>query len=824
MIPPARRRARGVARPRAVGTAVAATLAVFAAFGHPAAHAAVDAPVTVVAADPQLRNAGAGVTLAADGTPLWTSLNPLDGDPAGALNLTATTNEQIVAGQPQPAPVNPGRVFVAPEGGSGKPAVIVPDNWTQSPAANGKGTVYTNPANPNEQIRIMESGKYNPDGYVRNRDNAGRYLGADGKPLTGPDGKPVTGKNDPAAHVDVFYRGLLQWFPKLRSFPFLLLPGQQEMLDNLQRCGTPTCGPRTETSLPQGHTLLADASGPNSPLLVDLGGAQDTQIEGYPLALGGTDLIGNLDSSPYLQPDSPLALPTYSFDADNTFRVDSFDKGVNFQDIRFVGMVLDPASRAPFFRADVVPVADPAAAGLGAAELQARTARFKQYFTEGVSMPQSDIHISVESAIAPDDTRSAAIVLPEPLRRTSAARVMVADDIKMKRDYLATVARGAEETVNDGITGMWNALLATSPNYTAWLLRGLPTIDVDARALIVGAPATVTRGTGPADGGGHRITAAPLDLQTFLDRCEAGLPPGYEQDAAEVQALRATVCAQITDRMAALRPAFVDKLNTAAEYAELRLVYNAMAHAKLYKDLTSTDPATPYDRYRETGVLPPDAAVPGEFPEAELLAQVTTAGTDRYEVPCGDDGGVPVCAPPGSFEVFGGVDWSALTQTVQPMTDPVEVTRTTASTTAAVRNPDGSYTLNLGTALPDDLPEYVAGITGDPRAGSAAVSLRNVGRAAPASSYLQVFDVALGADGAELARTPVHTAVSPPAAPGGPAVDVPVACPSCATPVAGAVRRLLVASVALGQQSGQTFTVEAELNARNDVGLEFANG
>jgi hypothetical protein len=548
------------------------------------------------------------------------------------------------------------------------------------------------------------------------------------------------------------------------------------------------------------------------------------QVSGYPVLGDSSTFLDDLQSPVYLL-DSSVQFQEYRYE--NFVPLQIFDKGVNFRSIDFTGLTLDDDSGAPFFRADLTPAA-PGEPGLGRAELLARSERFKQYFLEGMAMQQSDLHVSVEADTDAGGARQARVVLPDTLRTTSAARVMVDSDITMKRDYLADVTRGAEATVNDGVLGIWTEELAKSPNYGRLLVetKGLPGLRVSSRAVIVGGRVQVERGRAPDAGGEdtYRVVESPLDLQTFVDECQVNYGSTPESFRTELEAVRVTTCGRIAARMAERKPAFVTKLNTAAEYAELRLVYNALAHSLLYKVLAQDLPNSPYAAFANTGRLPADITPAGAFPESDYVARATaTAGTERATAPCGSHGGQTYCVTgEATLEVFGGVDWDVLDGDEKDLDTTLSWFRA-AVPTLGVANTEGVRSLNLGTALAGGLPEYVVHAQGDPRT-SFSVTMHNLGTAAPAGRYLILQDVATNAEGEVLRDKTILQQVTTTRLGTDQWEKLDITCSACAEAIPGATKRWVQATVYLGTLTDAgTFTLEPEFNPLNTTGLVYQN-
>lgn len=541
------------------------------------------------------------------------------------------------------------------------------------------------------------------------------------------------------------------------------------------------------------------------------------EVEAYPVedAAGVDSLLDYLESPTYLESD-------YQFEeyGEESLEPGIFDKGVNFSSMDFSGFALDSGSNAPFFRADLRPAGEGAPA-VDRAELSAQTERFKRYFLEAITANQADIRVSIEALPSDGQSRQAQIVVPEAWRATTAAQVMVDADILMKQSFLADVVRGQEDVVNDGVTGLWVAELAESPQYGSWLARGLPNIGVSTRATIVSGPAQIQQGGDPAGSDDVvRVADTPLDLQTFLDRCELG--PGFEDAVTDLQPIVDTVCGQITQRMTDRRPAFVTTLNTAPEYAELRLVHEAVVHAALYEQVVG-DRTSPYGGFANTGVLPADLVSPTAFPEAEYLSRITaTVGSDRTTAPCATEP-APCVAGESNVEIFGGVALTDPLPAAAPVGNAAEWSRMAVPSIGVQVAGDGTRALNLGTALAGPLPEYLARATGDPRA-SVTVTMRNVGTVQPASRYLLARDIAADAEGTILSETDVTADLSANAAAPGAVETVVVTCPSCGQVVPGAVYRELRVEVYLGKAEGNTFTLDPEFDPDNTTGIVFQGG
>jgi hypothetical protein len=78
----------------------------------------------------------------------------------------------------------------------------VPENWTVQPTRSGGGVQYTNPANPNQNVRVMQGNPNSPypnsqGPYVRQQNAGGTYLRQDGTPSPLPKG----GLRDGDAHI-----------------------------------------------------------------------------------------------------------------------------------------------------------------------------------------------------------------------------------------------------------------------------------------------------------------------------------------------------------------------------------------------------------------------------------------------------------------------------------------------------------------------------------------------------------------------------------------------------------------------------------------------
>jgi hypothetical protein len=78
----------------------------------------------------------------------------------------------------------------------------VPDNWKATPTETGGGVQFTNSANTNQNVRIMQGnpGSQYPNSqaaYVRQQNAGGTYLRQDGTPSPLPKG----GRNDGDAHI-----------------------------------------------------------------------------------------------------------------------------------------------------------------------------------------------------------------------------------------------------------------------------------------------------------------------------------------------------------------------------------------------------------------------------------------------------------------------------------------------------------------------------------------------------------------------------------------------------------------------------------------------
>jgi hypothetical protein len=79
-----------------------------------------------------------------------------------------------------------------------KPAGI-PDNWMASPTRKGGGTVYTNPDNPNDLVRVMPGDPNSPHPTRRGPyviDQNGGYRDVNGNRISGRN----PGRN-PRAHI-----------------------------------------------------------------------------------------------------------------------------------------------------------------------------------------------------------------------------------------------------------------------------------------------------------------------------------------------------------------------------------------------------------------------------------------------------------------------------------------------------------------------------------------------------------------------------------------------------------------------------------------------
>lgn len=493
-----------------------------------------------------------------------------------------------------------------------------------------------------------------------------------------------------------------------------------------------------------------------------------------------------------------------------------FDKGVNFTSIRFSGFALDSGSNAPFFRVELQE-APPGAPGVPLAELAGQDRRFKEYFTEAMALTSQDIRVSVEAAPDVNGQRTAKIVVPDPLRATRAGRAMVDADITMKRDFLADVVRGQEDVVGDGVLGAWTAELAASPDYAALVQGGLPTFDLSVRARIVSGPAAVKRGFDAESAKDLvRVADVPLDLETFVDTCR--LSPGYEDKLPVLQPLVDRLCAGVAQRMGERKTAFVAKLNSAPEYAELRLVHEAVVQATLYKSLLTGGGSSPYGSFDDTGVVPAKFAVAGAFPEAEYLARTTaTAGVDRATAPC-------ATTPQGSqlcfdselrYEIFGGVSFDAPVAAPVPLPDPAAVARVSVPS-LGVLNQDGLRQASTGTVLPLEYAEYAIASKGDPRSGPVTVTVANAGQTDVAQQYLVATDIATDAAGTVLSSRPVKAQLSPAVAiPGKPEV-ITLTCPTCGQPVPGAVVRRLEITMDFGKVAEDgVFDTSTEFNPVN---------
>ena len=78
----------------------------------------------------------------------------------------------------------------------------VPEGWTIQPTKSGGGVQYVNPANTNQNVRVMQGNPNSPypnsqAPYVRQQTAAGTYLRQDGTPSTLPKG----GLHDGDAHI-----------------------------------------------------------------------------------------------------------------------------------------------------------------------------------------------------------------------------------------------------------------------------------------------------------------------------------------------------------------------------------------------------------------------------------------------------------------------------------------------------------------------------------------------------------------------------------------------------------------------------------------------
>ena len=83
----------------------------------------------------------------------------------------------------------------APGTGIGRPAVV-PDGWTEQPSRKGGGTVYVDPANPHNRVRVMPGDPNSPNPAMREPymkvQVSGRYIDAGGNQVSG---------DSPEAHI-----------------------------------------------------------------------------------------------------------------------------------------------------------------------------------------------------------------------------------------------------------------------------------------------------------------------------------------------------------------------------------------------------------------------------------------------------------------------------------------------------------------------------------------------------------------------------------------------------------------------------------------------
>jgi|GEM_PF-6673630 len=543
------------------------------------------------------------------------------------------------------------------------------------------------------------------------------------------------------------------------------------------------------------------------------------QIGTYPTAEGdAAGYFEQLSATSYVF-DDEFVVPEYSYDSSSGLleAIGLLDQGVNFQNIRLSGFVPDSASGAPFFRLEVerAPAGQP---GVSKADIDAAIERFKKYFLEGIAIVDGDYRISVDSETGPNGERNAVIDVPASLLVSNMGRVMVDADIRMKRTFLADIVRGEEAVVNDGIFGLWFSLLAQSPHYGAWLQAGeLPALSLSVRGLIVGGDVQVAK----HNSGGYYVVDAPLDFLWFIDALQLSKPEAYRGDqasdlAARINTLRSQLEARISSRV----PGFIDVLNTSAEYDELRRVYLALANAKLYKAIAPSLSSVPYLAFYNSNQIPNDVRPADPFPTSEFLDRVkTTAGTERATFPCGTLPDGQTFCPSGEFqyEIFGGVDWVTVNNADQGSSRsswgrliPGSIGFISEGQTGAV---------SVGTALAGDLPEYSIRLTPSGAAGEPyQVVMTNLGTSAPPWRYVVVEDIATNEDGEVISRQQVIAFVNQDVSTSGQTRAFTFGCATCDTPVAGASRRWLQATVNLGvYDGGSNFDLVPELNRADNL-------
>ncbi|WP_141134382.1 RHS repeat-associated core domain-containing protein [Jannaschia aquimarina] len=94
-----------------------------------------------------------------------------------------------------------GRGHTPPPGTRVRPDGI-PSTWKPKPSRTGNGTIYRNPRNPNDNVRVMPGNPNSPypasqAPYARQQNSAGKYLDRFGNPSLGPRG----GKRDAGTHI-----------------------------------------------------------------------------------------------------------------------------------------------------------------------------------------------------------------------------------------------------------------------------------------------------------------------------------------------------------------------------------------------------------------------------------------------------------------------------------------------------------------------------------------------------------------------------------------------------------------------------------------------
>jgi RHS repeat-associated protein len=108
------------------------------------------------------------------------------------LNLMSSVND---------APgdsANAGNTQAEPQKSSGKRPDGVPEHWTEQPSKKGGGTVYVNPKNPHERVRVMPGNPNSPNPaqqqpYMKRQKN-GRFFDREGREVPG---------DSPDAHIPI---------------------------------------------------------------------------------------------------------------------------------------------------------------------------------------------------------------------------------------------------------------------------------------------------------------------------------------------------------------------------------------------------------------------------------------------------------------------------------------------------------------------------------------------------------------------------------------------------------------------------------------------